>query len=155
MVKTMHPRTISTSPALHSGLGLTMYSQVTSPLRRYGDLVAHQQLRTFIDGRPLLDTDTVLERISQGDAASSAAVKAERETNLHWTLVYLLEHSDWTGDGVVVDIRGGYQATVLIPSLARQTVITASRQPKLNDVVKLKAGKINLPELSFTFMEVT
>jgi exoribonuclease-2 len=155
MVKTMHPRTISTSPALHSGLGLAMYSQVTSPLRRYGDLVAHQQLRAFIDDKPLLDTDTVLERISQGDAASSAAVKAERETNLHWTLVYLLEHPDWTGDGVVVDIRGGYQATVLIPSLARQTVITASRQPKLNDVVKLKAGKINLPELSFTFMEVT
>jgi predicted aspartyl protease len=55
---------------------------------------------------------------------------------------------------VVVDIRGGYQATVLIPSLARQTVITASRQPKLNDVVNLKAGKIDLPELSFTFMEV-
>ncbi|MDR3284094.1 MAG: RNB domain-containing ribonuclease [Treponema sp.] len=153
MVKTMHPRSIGTIPAPHSGLGLAMYSQVTSPLRRYGDLVAHQQLRAFIDRGPLLDTAAVLERISQGDAAAVAATRAERETNLHWTLVYLLEHPDWTGEAVVVELRG-YQATVLIPALARQTTLITSRKPNLNDTLTVKAGKINLPELSFTFVEV-
>jgi exoribonuclease-2 len=152
-VKCMQKKTISTAPGVHSGLGLTMYSQVTSPLRRYGDLVAHQQLRAFLDGRPLLPTETVLERILAGDAASVAGVKAERKSNLHWTLVYLLEHPDWTGDAVVVELRGTYQATVLIPSLARQTVLTCARKPALNDVIPVKAGKISLADQNFTFIE--
>jgi exoribonuclease-2 len=95
----------------------------------------------------------VLDRILQGDAAAVASVKAERETNLHWTLVYLMTHPDWQGEGVVVDIRG-YQATVLIPSLARQTTVSLTRKAALNDVLTLKAGKINLPELAYTFLEV-
>jgi exoribonuclease-2 len=152
-VKCMQKKTISTAPGVHSGLGLTMYSQVTSPLRRYGDLVAHQQLRAFLDGRPLLPTETVLERILAGDAASVAGVKAERKTNLHWTLVYLLEHPGWTGDATVVELRGTYQATVLIPSLARQTVLTCARKPALNDVIPVKAGKISLADQNFTFIE--
>ena len=31
-------------PARHAGIGLDAYTQVTSPLRRYQDLIAHQQL---------------------------------------------------------------------------------------------------------------
>ena len=84
--RSMRSRSVGVIPANHAGLGLGMYSQVTSPLRRYSDLVAHQQLRAFIDGNKPLSKDTVLERISAGDAAASAAVKAERKSNLHWTL---------------------------------------------------------------------
>jgi exoribonuclease-2 len=153
-VKCMQKKTISTSPGMHSGLGLAMYSQVTSPLRRYGDLVAHQQLRAFIDGKPLLDTETVLERILQGDAASVASVKAERKSNLHWTLVYLLEHPGWTGEAVVVDLKTPYQAVVLIPSLARQTVVNTAKKSALNDVLVVRPGKISLPDQSFLFVEV-
>ena len=32
-------------PAPHAGLGLPAYIQVTSPIRRYGDLIAHWQLK--------------------------------------------------------------------------------------------------------------
>ena len=41
------------APAPHAGLGLPAYTQVTSPLRRYLDLVAHQQLRAFLRGAQL------------------------------------------------------------------------------------------------------
>lgn len=149
----MRSRSVGVMPMQHAGLGLGMYSQVTSPLRRYSDLVAHQQLRAFIDGRPFLDKDKVLERISAGDASASAAVRAERNSNLHWVLVYLTLHPEWTGDAVVVELRGK-QAYCLIPSLAQETLLTPRSSVQLNQVLQVKAGNINIPALSVTFQEV-
>lgn len=149
----MRSRSVGVTPMQHAGLGLGMYSQVTSPLRRYSDLVAHQQLRAFIDGRPLLDKDKVLERISAGDASASAAVRAERNSNLHWTLVYLSMNPQWTGEAVVVEIRGK-QAYCLIPSLAQETLLTPKSEVQINQVLQVKAGNINVPGLTVTFQEV-
>ncbi|MCR4714733.1 MAG: RNB domain-containing ribonuclease [Treponemataceae bacterium] len=151
--RSMRSRSVGVTPSQHAGLGLGMYSQVTSPLRRYSDLIAHIQLRAFLDGRDLLDKDTMLERISAGDAAAGNASKAERESNMHWTLVYLRQHPNWTGKGIAVEIRGK-QAVFLIPELAQETLITPRKVPELNDTVTLKAGNINIPELSVTFQEV-
>lgn len=152
--KCMHRRSVGVTPSPHAGLGLTMYSQVTSPLRRYSDLIAHQQLRAFIDGREVLDKDTMLERVSAGDAAMSASVKAERKSNLHWTLVYLLQNPDWEGEAVCVDIIGK-QAKFLIPSIAQETTLIPDNAVQLNDVIKVKAGKIDIPNLTVTFKQIS
>lgn len=149
----MKSRTISTSPLAHAGLGLGMYSQVTSPLRRYGDLAAHEQLHAFLDGRPLLSKDSLLERISEGDAAASAAVKAERKSNLHWTLVYLLQHKDSRFEAVIVDIKEN-QAVVIIPALAQEALIPLVPGKTLNDTVYVQAKAVNIPELTATYVPV-
>ncbi len=149
----MRSRSVGVTPSQHAGLGLAMYSQVTSPLRRYSDLISHQQLRAFIDGRELLNKDEMLERISAGDAAASATNRASRESDLHWTLVFLLQHPDWTGEAVVVELRGK-QAYCLIPSIAQETLLTPTSPVELNTVLTVKAGNINIPELSVTFQEV-
>lgn len=147
----MRSRSVGVTPSQHAGLGLGMYSQVTSPLRRYGDLVAHQQLRAFIDNKKLLTKDEVLERISAGDAASSAAVKAERKSNQHWTLYYLMQHPDWTGKAVAVEAKGK-QFVCLIPSLGMETLITTSANLELNDEIMVKAGKIHISDLTVSFI---
>ncbi len=149
----MRSRSLGVTPMQHAGLGLGMYTQVTSPLRRYSDLVAHQQLRAFIDGRPLLNKDTMLERIAAGDAAAGASVKAERKSNLHWTLVYLTQNPQWEGDAVVVELKGK-QALCLIPSLAQETLLAPSRTVALNDTIKVRAGNIDIPTLSVNFISL-
>ena len=149
----MKSRTISTSPLAHAGLGLGMYSQVTSPLRRYSDLAAHEQLHAFLDGRPLLSKDSLLERISEGDAAASAAVKAERKSNLHWTLVYLLQHKDSRFEAVIVEIKEN-QAVVIIPALAQEALIPLVPGKTLNDTVYVQAKAVNIPELTATYVPV-
>lgn len=149
----MRSRSLGVTPMQHASLGLGMYTQVTSPLRRYSDLVAHQQLRAFIDGRPLLNKDTMLERIAAGDAAAGASVKAERKSNLHWTLVYLTQNPQWEGDAVVVELKGK-QALCLIPSLAQETLLTPSRTVALNDTIKVRAGNIDIPTLSVNFISL-
>ncbi|MCQ2981746.1 MAG: RNB domain-containing ribonuclease [Treponemataceae bacterium] len=149
----MRSRSVGVTPSSHAGLGLGMYSQVTSPLRRYSDLISHQQLRAFIDGRELLNKDEMLERISAGDAAAGATNRASRESDLHWTLVYLKQHPEWTGEAVVVELRGK-QAYCLIPSIAQETLLTPTSAVELNSVLTVKAGNINIPELSVTYQEV-
>ena len=151
-VKCMRKRSVGITPAPHAGLGLSFYSQVTSPLRRYSDLIAHQQLRAFIDGRRLLDKDEMLERIAAGDAASLAARKASRLSETHWKLVYLMQNPEQTYTGVCIDKRGS-DALFLIPSLDMQTTLKACGEIKLNDEVTLKAGKIDITTQEVTFLK--
>jgi exoribonuclease-2 len=149
--RSMKSRKVGTVPADHAGLGLGMYSQVTSPLRRYGDLVSHQQLRLFIDGKPLMDTDDMLTRIAQGDSAARECTFAERESNLHWILVYLSAHPDWTAEAVVVE-KTGALSTILIPSLAQEAKINLKDDLGLNAKIRVRAGNINIPAQSITYI---
>ena len=150
-VKCMRKRSVGITPAPHAGLGLSFYSQVTSPLRRYSDLIAHQQLRAFIDGRRLLDKDEMLERIAAGDAASLAARKASRLSETHWKLVYLMQNPEQTYSGVCIDKRGN-DALFLIPSLDMQTTLKACGELQLNDEVTLKPAKIDITTQDVTFL---
>ena len=149
----MRRRSVGIAPKAHAGLGLSVYSQVTSPLRRYSDLVSHEQLRAFLDGRRPLDKNTMLERISAGDEAAYACKKAERNSNQHWTLVYLLQNPDWTGEAVCVEQKGK-QAVFLIPSIGQETLITPDHQVELNQTITVRAGNIDIPNLSVTFIPV-
>lgn len=150
LLKCMHKRSVGITPAMHSGLGIAIYSQVTSPLRRYGDLVAHQQLRAFIDGRKLIDKDDMLFRISQGDAASIASRKASRQSETHWKLIYLLQNPEWSGKAVCLDHKDG-NAILMIPSLAMQTSINGFDELEPNAEVTLKAQKIDIPNQTCVF----
>lgn len=152
-VKSMHRRSVGVTPAAHAGIGIGMYSQVTSPLRRYSDLIAHQQLRAFLDGRELIDKNTMLERISAGDEAAIACKKVERKSNMHWTLVYLLQNPDWTGEAVFVEQKGNL-CVFMIPSLAQQTTLVPSKTLNLNDTITVKASNIDISSQNVVFSEV-
>ena len=151
-VKCMRKRSVGITPAPHAGLGLSFYSQVTSPLRRYSDLIAHQQLRAFIDGRRLLDKDQMLERVAAGDAASLAARKASRLSETHWKLVYLMQNPEKTYKGYCIDKRGN-DALFLIPELDMQTTLKTCGDVNLNDEAELKANRIDVATQEVTFLK--
>lgn len=152
-IKCMRKRSVGITPAPHAGLGVSFYSQVTSPLRRYGDLIAHQQLRAFIDKRHLLGKDEMLERVAAGDAASIAAKKASRFSDTHWKLVYLLQNPDNEYEGFCIDKRGN-DALFLIPQLDMQTTMKNCMQIGLNESKMLKIKKVDIPTQTadFTFI---
>jgi exoribonuclease-2 len=80
-------------PGRHAGLGLDAYSQVTSPIRRYSDLMAHFQLKAFLAGRPLPFTDTeIKEAILVLSETTQEATQVERQTNRYWTLEFFRQN---------------------------------------------------------------
>ncbi len=133
----------SSLPGAHAGLGLPIYVQCTSPLRRYLDLVAHQQLRAFLCGAGVLDEQELMARVGAADAVSGSVRAAERLSIAHWTMVYLMQHPEWTGAGVVVEQRGR-RSVVLIPELAWDGRVAGERP--LNSAVSLQLTGVNLPQ---------
>ncbi len=144
---------LTSIPAPHEGLGLELYTQLTSPLRRYLDLVMHQQVRAFLRGEELLDSQAILERVGAAESIIGSVRQAERLSNKHWTLVYLLQHPDWQGEGVLVEKRGS-RGTVLIPELDLITYLNMREDVPLNTVLPLKVSQINLAELEGYFRRI-
>lgn len=151
--RSMRPRQVSVNPSAHHGLGLGMYAQVTSPLRRYGDLVSHQQLSLFLENRKTMDKETLFDKIAQGDIAASECIKAERESCIHWKLVYLLQNPQWQGEAVIVE-TGIPKAKILIPELAMESQINIPGNLQLNDRIKVKAENIEIWNLKVDFVPV-
>jgi len=146
----MKPSQLKSTPGPHAGLGLELYTQVTSPLRRYLDLVAHQQLRAHRRGEPVLEAQELLERVGAAEATLGSIRQAERLAREHWTLVYFLQHPGWQGEGVLVEKRGS-RGLILIPELAYETHIHLRDELPLNSAIPLKLNSVNLAELSAHF----
>jgi exoribonuclease-2 len=147
----MRPRSLSTRPAVHWGLGLDEYTQVTSPLRRYTDLLAHQQIRALLRGEAPLTEEEVLLRVSAAEAAAAAAAKAERASRLYWTCVYLSDRKDSLWEGVVMDKKGG-SALIFLPALGLETQ-AALRKGELNGKITLALKSVNIPRGELVFSE--
>lgn len=137
-------------PAPHAGIGLPAYARATSPLRRYLDLVVHQQLRAHINGQPLLEGGELLERVGTTDAVIGSIRQAEWRSRAHWTLVFLLQNPRWYGKGVLVDKRN-QRGTFIIPDLAFETSLHLRRDLPLNAMVEMVLKHVNLAALDAYF----
>jgi exoribonuclease-2 len=85
----MAPSSSGVVPTPHAGLGLDAYVQVTSPIRRYSDLITHYQLKAHVAGKaaPLSDRD-VATLLEASGAAAASAQRAAREAERYWTAVF-------------------------------------------------------------------
>jgi exoribonuclease-2 len=149
----MRPRVLSTKPGRHSGLGLDTYIQVTSPLRRYTDLLAHLQIRAVLRGEKPFDADEVSARMNAGEAAMSAVSQAERASHCHWTMVYLAGKKDSVWDAVALEKKGN-RWTAIIPSLALETQVPLRRELTPNEPLKLALKSVNIPRGEAVFAAV-
>lgn len=146
----MKPSQLKSIVNSHAGLGLSAYAQATSPLRRYVDLVIHQQLRAYLKGSSMFDTQEILERVGAARAVSGVSRQAERLSNKHWTMVYLIQNPDWEGEGIIIDKRYN-QDIVLIPDLDLEVRLHIRQNLDLNNEITVALSEVNLPELEAYF----
>ncbi|MDL2229365.1 RNB domain-containing ribonuclease [Treponema sp. OttesenSCG-928-L16] len=149
--KCMRPRSLSLKPSLHAGLGLDVYTQVTSPLRRYTDLLAHQQIRSVLTGREALSQDELLLRLGTGEAGAMACIQAERASKAHWTAVYLSQRKGSTWEGIILEKKGN-RAVAALPALAMETQVSL-KGGELNDTVELVLSSVNIAEAEMLFIQ--
>ena len=134
----------------HAGTGLKAYSQVTSPLRRYQDLISHQQLRAHLRGGTGLTAEDIVQRLGAAEEVMNNLRQVERLSNQHWTTVYLAETPQWRGQAVIVEIEGN-RATALVPGLGMETRLHCPSSLPLNTSVPIVVAGANVPELSSYF----
>lgn len=81
---------LTVHPKPHSGLGLNSYTTVTSPIRRFLDLVMQHQLAHVLAGKGMLfsaEQCKTFAGILQQKLARAAAIKQQRHR--YWILRYL------------------------------------------------------------------
>ncbi|MDR0706821.1 MAG: RNB domain-containing ribonuclease [Treponema sp.] len=146
----MRPRVLSTKPADHFGLGLAVYTQVTSPLRRYTDLLAHQQIRLFLRGEQPLSEEDVLVRLGASEAAALAVVHAERASRIHWTAAYLFDKKNSVWEGVMLEKKGD-KSVILIPDLGVETQALIRSNLEPNEKIRLVFSSVKMSEGEILF----
>lgn len=82
---------LSLYPEYHAGIGLDCYAQLSSPLRRYADLVLQRQLVAALGetGLQLYDANELLLILANIENAEAEAKELERRAKRYWILRYL------------------------------------------------------------------
>lgn len=137
-------------PEPHAGLGLPIYTRATSPLRRYSDLLVHQQIRAELTGTGGIAAEEVKTRVAQAELAAGLVRKGERLSNQHWKHVFLRDNASWRGEAVVVECEER-KSTVLIPELALEARVRVRDTPALNERVRITVTEVDVPLLSAGF----
>lgn len=129
------------TPARHSGLGLEAYTQVTSPIRRYTDLLTHFQIKAYLRGETLpFAAEQVQEIVMSLGTAVKEASTVERQTNRYWGLEYLRRNPDEVWEAIMLrwlreDSNVGL---ILLEELGLELAMRFGRASKSANALKLK-----------------
>lgn len=95
---------VTVHPSPHHGLGLPVYLQMTSPIRRFSDLVIHRQLKAHLRKEQLPYGEDDLEAIrAYGERWVEIADMVEKEWRKYWLLKFLAGKMGSRFDAVVLE----------------------------------------------------
>jgi len=96
---------MSTSPAPHQGLGVAQYAWISSPMRRYVDLINQRQLIAMIQGESPpypRDSDELLIVMRDFEIAYGIYGDFQRSMEYYWCLRWLLQENIQTINAQVI-----------------------------------------------------
>ncbi len=137
---------VSTTPGRHASLGLDAYVQATSPIRRYGDLLAHWQLKAHLRGEAPVFAAAEMQSILQTvTAATQEANWVERQTNRYWSLEYLRRHQDgvWTALILRWLREDSDWVLVLLEELGLELGMRVQRTVKLGEQMQVQVSHVD------------
>lgn len=132
---------VSSTPARHASLGLAAYVQVTSPIRRFPDIVAHANLKAHALGiKPLPFSASDIDALASVAVAERQreAGAAERGEELYWVAEYFRQRKA----GAPGAPPGGHEYAATVLGWLRQDLRLASvllDELGLEQVVKVDA----------------
>lgn len=152
--KFIKPSSLSLQPAQHSGLGLSVYTQFSSPLRRFADLVMQRQLDAHLNGETLAyDQQELFQVLATAEQAAREARFLENDCKKRWFMKYLKqEWEEKTLQVLIVEVMKagykvemqpwGFEATLYGPTHLKAGQIVNA----IVDKVRLKS---NAPRLKY------
>jgi exoribonuclease-2 len=132
---------MSITPARHASLGLDTYTQVTSPIRRYTDLLAHFQIKAHLRGTPLpFPAEEMKELLMSVSAVAQEATSVERQTNRYWGLEYLRRHTHEVWQALVLRWLREHEnlALILLEDLGLELAIRLTKAVSPGDRMEVK-----------------
>ncbi|MCJ2542291.1 ribonuclease catalytic domain-containing protein [Thermostichus vulcanus] len=135
---------VATQPGRHTGLGLDAYCQVTSPIRRYADLLAHYQIKAFLQGDPLPLTESDVQQLLLAlEPGTAEAVQVERKSKRYWSIEYLRLRPGQVWRALVLGYLREHENLVLVmlDEIAFRVPVRLERQIPLGAWIELEVLK--------------
>ncbi len=90
MMRRLKPAVVATKPGAHGGLGVEAYTQATSPLRRYPDLMVQRQISHHLrTGETLYDGESVTSIAHRADTQIRQMSRIENQRRQYFFLKWL------------------------------------------------------------------
>ncbi|MEH1842350.1 MAG: ribonuclease R family protein [Nostoc sp.] len=157
MRRCMPKSEMSITPLRHAGLGLDTYTQATSPIRRYSDLLTHFQLKAHLRGEVLpFSADQLKEVMMTVTSITQEVTMVERQTNRYYALEYLRRHPEETWDvTVLMWLREDSNlALILLEDLGLQLPMVFKRSVKLGEQILVKVSHADPQKDMIQFQEI-
>ena len=148
---------VSITPARHASLGLDTYSQATSPIRRYSDLLTHFQIKAHLRGAPQPFTADEMKDLTMSITSTvQEAVLVERQTNRYWGLEYLRRNGDQVWQALMLRWLREHEnlGLVLLEDLGLELAMRFSRPIAPGDQLEVKVSYADPRQDIIQFQEV-
>jgi exoribonuclease II len=132
---------VSITPSRHASLGLDTYTQVTSPIRRYADLLAHFQIKAHLRGEALpFSIEAVQELIQTVSNTAYESTLVERQTNRYWALEYLRRRPEEVWQSLMLRWLREHESLglVLIEDLGLEMAMYFNRPVEVGEQLEIK-----------------
>jgi exoribonuclease-2 len=143
VLRTMRRAELSTIASPHAGLGVPCYTQVTSPLRRYQDLVMHRQLKGYLRvGNAPWNEGKLMGVFEPVEATQQLHGRIERESCRYWLLKSLESR---VGEQVEVEVlrEAGRRVIVEILENHLQCAWSPEIKVEVGQRIPLKILRVN------------
>jgi len=144
LIRLLRPSNLSSLPSKHYGLGLNFYSQITSPLRRYFDLIMQRQITCFIRLQsPLYTQEDLLSFISSIEETNKNYSQLYSSSFNYWFFKYLEQNMLYEPLPAVVvsDNQNNYTCELL--SFGKRYNIRTKERLTVGDSVTLIIDKVD------------
>jgi len=157
MRRCMPKSEMSISPVRHAGLGLDTYTQATSPIRRYSDLLTHFQLKAHLRGEVLpFSAEQLKEVMMSVSTITQEVTMVERQTNRYWALEYLRRHPDnvWQVTALMWLREDSNLALIMLEDLGLQLPMFFKRDVRLGEQLLVKVSHSDPLKDMIQFQEI-
>lgn len=158
VVKSLSSALLEPLPKPHRGIGVDGYSPITSPLRRYPDLVnVAQVLHTLHEGTPRWTKDELIAMLPLLSSRLDAVGQIQRFRPRYWKLLHFKQRGDKVWWDAVVTEDNDMFVTVSLP---REQIFVRGRRKSFGDKVypgqhlQVRIGKVHPLENEIQILDV-
>jgi len=136
---------LDTKPGMHCSLAMPYYTSITSPIRRYIDLVVQRQLKhALVDETPLYSEDELRQLITKVGSIQSKIFSIQRKWVRYWILRYLEQEDARALDALVLEQNHRF-VRLLLPDFLIEANIPSPDKARLQpgEMVRLKIERVS------------
>ena len=155
--------TTTSTPEHHFGVGLSAYSRVSSPIRRYYDILAHHQIKAHLRSEALPFTKEDIDSIILATLPrDEAIVMLQRATERMWKLRYFQGNPTRNYFGLVLRVADSDLIVMVVEVWFRTRVMRQRMDPSdiaspylpvnRGDVIQLAVTEVNQMTVDFSWV---